>query len=170
MRFIMFNQDSIRGEVYVGLADAIAANDDADPESLGQRIILPSFFTGSTHHMQQLLQDALAINRYFKSGDLFLTMTANLSFMLSMQSRRKSFMTLTLEFLERLSAMSSPLSFRNVGCHTCTASSFWIQNPSSALPSRWTAFFPQSFLRTILRCLSWSRGLWSISPVVLRTQ
>ena len=27
--------------------------------------------------MQQLLQDALAINRYFKGGDLFLTMTAN---------------------------------------------------------------------------------------------
>ena len=73
----MFNQDSIHGEVYVGLADAVAANVNADPESLGQRIILPSSFSGSTHHMQQLLQDALAINRYFKSGNLFLTMTAN---------------------------------------------------------------------------------------------
>jgi Helitron helicase-like domain at N-terminus len=75
--FIMNNQDTICGEVYAGLADAVAANVDGDPESLGRRIILPSSFAGSTCHMQQLLQNALAINRYFKSGDLFLTMTAN---------------------------------------------------------------------------------------------
>jgi hypothetical protein len=59
------------------LADAVAGNVDADTKSLGQRIILPSSFAGSTCHMQQLLQDALAINDYFKSGNLFLTMTAN---------------------------------------------------------------------------------------------
>jgi hypothetical protein len=77
LRFIMFNQDTIRGEVYAGLADAVAANIDANLESLGQRIILPSSFAGSTHQMQQLLQDALAINCFFKGTDLFLTMTAN---------------------------------------------------------------------------------------------
>ena len=71
------NQNTIRGEVYAGLADAVAANVDANAESLGQRIILPSSFTGSTQHMQQLLQDALAINHHFKVGDLFLTMTAS---------------------------------------------------------------------------------------------
>jgi hypothetical protein len=75
--FIMMNQDTIRGEVYSGLADAVAANIDANPESLGWRIILPSSFAGSTRHMQQLLQDALAINRFYKGADLFLTMTAN---------------------------------------------------------------------------------------------
>jgi hypothetical protein len=73
----MLNQNTIRGEVYSGLADAVAANIDASLESLGQRIILPSSFSGSTHQMQQLLQDALAINRFFKGADLFLTMTAN---------------------------------------------------------------------------------------------
>jgi Helitron helicase-like domain at N-terminus len=77
LQFIMMNQDTIRGEVYAGLADAVAGNVDTNAESLGRRIILPSSFAGSTRHMQQLLQDALAINRYFKSGDLFLTITAN---------------------------------------------------------------------------------------------
>ena len=77
MSWIINNQDTICGEVYAGLADAVAANVDADTEALGRRIILPSSFAGSTHHMQQLLQDALAINRYFKGGDLFMTITAN---------------------------------------------------------------------------------------------
>jgi hypothetical protein len=74
--FIMF---TIQGQVYIGLADAVAANIDVDTESLSQRIILPSSFAGSTDHMQQLLQHALAINHYFKSGDLFLTISSNLS-------------------------------------------------------------------------------------------
>src|SRR6266436_9307868 len=34
-------------------------------------------FSGGTRHMQQQLQDALAINCYFGGGDLFITMTAN---------------------------------------------------------------------------------------------
>jgi hypothetical protein len=73
----MLNQNTIWGEVYSGLADAVAANIDANLESLGQRIILPSSFAGSTRHMQQFRQDALAINHYFKGANLFLTMTAN---------------------------------------------------------------------------------------------
>ena len=44
---------------------------------MGQRIILPSSFSGSTRNMIQHCQDALAIIRYFHSADLFLTMTAN---------------------------------------------------------------------------------------------
>src|SRR6202041_2350300 len=75
--WILLNQETIRGEVYAGLADAVAANVDTDAESLGQRIILPSSFAGSTRHMQQLLQDALAINRHRRGGDIFLTITAN---------------------------------------------------------------------------------------------
>jgi hypothetical protein len=57
--------------------DAVAANADADWSQLGTRFILPSSFSGSTRHMQQLLQDALAINRHYGGGDLFITMTAN---------------------------------------------------------------------------------------------
>jgi len=64
-------------EVYQGLQDAIAADADVDMADLGKRFILPSSFSGSTHNMQQHCQDALAINRYFEGGDLFITMTAN---------------------------------------------------------------------------------------------
>jgi Helitron helicase-like domain at N-terminus len=64
-------------EVYQGLQDAVAADADVDLNELGKRFILPSSFAGSTCNMQQHSQDALAINRYFGGGDLFITMTAN---------------------------------------------------------------------------------------------
>jgi len=70
-------QNNLRAELYQGLADAIVANVDANPADLGKRTILPSSFSGGTRYMQQLCQDALAINRYFGGGDLFITMTAN---------------------------------------------------------------------------------------------
>ena len=70
-------QDDLRVELYQGLADAIVANVDVNLNDLGRRTILPSSFPGGTRYMQQLCQDALAINRYFGGGDLFITMTAN---------------------------------------------------------------------------------------------
>src|SRR5882757_6906924 len=70
-------QDNLRVELYQGLADAIVANVDVNLNDLGKRTILPSSFSGGTRYMQQLCQDALAINRYFGGGDLFITMTAN---------------------------------------------------------------------------------------------
>ena len=70
-------QDNLRVELYQGLADAVVANVDVNLNNLGKRTILPSSFTGGTRYMQQLCQDALAINRYFGGGDLFITMTAN---------------------------------------------------------------------------------------------
>ncbi|GLB44068.1 putative helitron helicase-like domain at N-terminus [Lyophyllum shimeji] len=77
LRWVWHNQNTIRGDIYAGLADAVAANVDASTEELGRRIILPATFAGSTRNMQQLLQDALAINRFYHGGDLFITMTAN---------------------------------------------------------------------------------------------
>jgi hypothetical protein len=77
LNFIKENQDKLRVELYSGLADAVAASDNPDENQLGKRFILPSSFTGSTRNMQQHLQDALAINRYYGGGDLFITMTAN---------------------------------------------------------------------------------------------
>ena len=77
LNWIRLHQRELRVDVYKGLVDAVAANADADWNQLGTRFILPSSFTGSTRHMQQLLQDALAINRYYGGGDLFITMTAN---------------------------------------------------------------------------------------------
>ena len=70
-------QDDLRVELYQGLADAVVANVDVNLHNLGKRTILPSSFSGGTRYMQQLCQDALAINRYFGGGDLFITMTAN---------------------------------------------------------------------------------------------
>jgi hypothetical protein len=55
----------------------VAANADDNLNELGKRFVLPSSFTGSTRNMQQHLQNALAINRYYGGGDLFITMTAN---------------------------------------------------------------------------------------------
>ena len=77
LNFIKSNQKLLRVELYQGLADAVAADADADWNQLGKRYILPSSFTGSTRNMQQHLQDALAINRFYGGGDLFITMTAN---------------------------------------------------------------------------------------------
>ena len=77
VNWLRFNQSKPHAELYQGLVDAVAADADANLNQLGTRFILPSSFTGSTHHMQQLLQDALAINRYYGGGDLFIIMTAN---------------------------------------------------------------------------------------------
>ena len=55
----------------------MATDPEADWNQLGKRFILPSSFTGSTRNMQQHLQDALAINCFYREGDLFVTMTAN---------------------------------------------------------------------------------------------
>src|SRR6266403_1572611 len=70
-------QDKLRVEIYQGLADAVAADVDTNLDNLGRCFILPSSFSGGTCHMQQQLQDVLAIDHYFGGGDLFITMTAN---------------------------------------------------------------------------------------------
>jgi hypothetical protein len=77
LNYLRHNQDKLRSELYQGLVDAVAANADTDWNQSGTRFILPSSFSGSTRHMQQLCQDALAINCYYGGGDLFITMTAN---------------------------------------------------------------------------------------------
>src|SRR5260221_5717184 len=76
LQFIKLNQKKLRIELYKGLQDAVARV-DSNFDQLGKRFILSSSFTGSTRNMQQHLQDALAINRYYGGGDLFITMTCN---------------------------------------------------------------------------------------------
>ena len=71
------NQDTLRASLYSGLQDALRGNQDVSLNELGTLTVLPSSFTGSPRHMQQLFQDGMAIARYYKSIDLFLTMTAN---------------------------------------------------------------------------------------------
>ena len=48
LSYIQHNQDKIRAETYQGLADAVAADPTANGEDIGQRIILPSTFSGSS--------------------------------------------------------------------------------------------------------------------------
>jgi len=69
------NQNTIRADLYQGVADAIAA--DVNAVDIGRRIVLPSSFTGSPRQMHQLFQDAMAIVRTFGKPDLFITFTCN---------------------------------------------------------------------------------------------
>ncbi|KDR69847.1 hypothetical protein GALMADRAFT_214918 [Galerina marginata CBS 339.88] len=77
LNWIFFNQKTLRTKSANGLTDAIAADANATGENIGQRVILPSSFQGSTRNMIQNCQDALAINHYFQGADLFITVTAD---------------------------------------------------------------------------------------------
>ncbi|PIA35515.1 hypothetical protein AQUCO_03500110v1 [Aquilegia coerulea] len=48
-----------------------------DPKEIGQRFILPSSHLGSPRHMYEIYQDSMAITRFNKHPDIFLTATAN---------------------------------------------------------------------------------------------
>jgi hypothetical protein len=75
LRFIRFNQDKLRVELYKGLADAL--QDGSELEAIGHRVILPSKFSGSSRQMWELYQDAIAIVRARGKPDLFITITCN---------------------------------------------------------------------------------------------
>ena len=66
----------MRSDLYNGLADTIIQA-DVNIERLGQRIVLPSSFTGGDRYMQQLFQDSMAIACHFGYPTLFITFTAN---------------------------------------------------------------------------------------------
>jgi hypothetical protein len=71
------NQSQFRADLYNGIADSMAQNDEVDGADLGRRIILPSSYTGGDRFMAQLYQDSMAIVRHFGKPSLFITMTAN---------------------------------------------------------------------------------------------
>lgn len=75
LRFLRFNQDTLRAELYQGVTDAIGV--DAPAARVGRRIVLPSTFQGSPRHMQQQFQDAMAMVREYGKPDLFITFTCN---------------------------------------------------------------------------------------------
>jgi hypothetical protein len=75
--WVQRNQTKIRADTYQGLTDALAVDPQMDANDFGQRIILPSLFSGSSRYIIQNCQDALAINRHFGGADFFITMTAN---------------------------------------------------------------------------------------------
>jgi hypothetical protein len=73
--YIRTHQRELRAENYVHLQDALGRNDNV--EQLGQKIILPSTFTGGPRYMHSRTQDAFCYVRKFGRPDLFITMTTN---------------------------------------------------------------------------------------------
>ncbi|XP_056685581.1 uncharacterized protein [Spinacia oleracea] len=76
LEWVRSNQKKLRKDVLRGLTDAVSRG-DTTPASVGQRVILPSSFTGSPRFMIQNYHDALAICRWAGPPDLFITMTCN---------------------------------------------------------------------------------------------
>nr|XP_043638365.1 uncharacterized protein LOC122609383 [Erigeron canadensis] len=74
--YIRFNQGNLRSESYDRLVKAVNEG-NTEATYLGQRVILPSSFTGSSRYMMQNYLDAMAICKKFGYPDLFITFTCN---------------------------------------------------------------------------------------------
>jgi len=77
LAFLRFNQGRLHASLYSGLQDWLMSDDIGTANDLGQYVILPSSYIGGPRYQQQWYQDAMAIARFFKHIDLFITMTAN---------------------------------------------------------------------------------------------
>lgn len=78
--FLKHNQGQLRAENYATVQNLM--NEDAfgpnhNLANVGQKVILPSSFTGGPRYMNQKYQDAMAIVREFGKPDLFITITCN---------------------------------------------------------------------------------------------
>ncbi|PIA65100.1 hypothetical protein AQUCO_00100527v1 [Aquilegia coerulea] len=60
---------------YSGLTDIVT--NGHNPNDIGKKFILPSTHLGSPRHMYEIYQDSMAITRYYKHPDIFMTVTAN---------------------------------------------------------------------------------------------
>ena len=77
LKFVRFNQEKIRAELYCGLMDAVNERDCVQGNSVGCLIVLPSTFLVGDRHMHQLDQDAMSVVRVFGKPDIFITFTCN---------------------------------------------------------------------------------------------
>jgi hypothetical protein len=79
LRNHLSNQHRYRTTIASGMQDILSTSDleHVDLNSIGTRTILPSSYPGSPRHMYQQLQDSLAIARFFRKVDLFITITCN---------------------------------------------------------------------------------------------
>ncbi|XP_069150759.1 uncharacterized protein [Solanum lycopersicum] len=75
-RYIRNNQTKLRAGLYSGFMDAILRG-DSDCSLVGKTVILPSSHTGGPCYREQNYQDAMAICRWARYPDLFLTFTCN---------------------------------------------------------------------------------------------
>ncbi|THH15669.1 hypothetical protein EW146_g4843 [Bondarzewia mesenterica] len=76
--YLCTHQAKLRASQYRGFQDMYELEgEDLSLDRLGERYVLPSSFQGSPRQMYELFQDAMAIARYYKKIDLFMTVTAN---------------------------------------------------------------------------------------------
>lgn len=76
LKYLQFNQDKLRIDLYSGLVDALNVG-DTDLNQTGTKLILPSSFVGGPRYMMNLFQDAMSIVRRYGKPDLFITITCN---------------------------------------------------------------------------------------------
>ncbi len=76
LKYLHLNQKKLRVDLYQGLQDAIVAGDNS-AAAIRERIIVPFFFTGGPCHMVQNYQDGMAIYRWARCPDAFVTFTCN---------------------------------------------------------------------------------------------
>ncbi|KAJ2929201.1 hypothetical protein H1R20_g7887, partial [Candolleomyces eurysporus] len=78
LMWIKRNQARFRAARLNHLEDANMNDPDIlDANDIGQRVFLPSSYTGGPRNMAQNYQDSMAIARFYGKVDLFLTMTTN---------------------------------------------------------------------------------------------
>lgn len=78
VNYLRHEQAKIRATLYSGLEDAVSQGDEnVDLHDLGQRTVLPSSYIGGPRHMHQRYQDSMAIARFYRIVDIFLTVTCN---------------------------------------------------------------------------------------------
>jgi hypothetical protein len=66
--------------MYHQVVDAFTVQDNnqqAQPNDVGNKFILPATFQGSSRDMMENLQNSLAISRKYGNASMFITMTAN---------------------------------------------------------------------------------------------
>ncbi len=76
LKYLRLNKKKLCVDLYQGLQDAIVVGDN-NVIAIGQRIILPSSFTVGPRHMVQNYQDAMAICRWARCPNAFVTFTCN---------------------------------------------------------------------------------------------
>ncbi|XP_076943263.1 uncharacterized protein LOC143613447 [Bidens hawaiensis] len=76
LHFIRGKQSELRSDTYESLQNHKTAG-NSNVSTLGQRVILPSSFTGGSRYMIQNYLDAMCLCRWYGYPDFFLTITCN---------------------------------------------------------------------------------------------
>ncbi|KAK9050036.1 hypothetical protein SSX86_030995 [Deinandra increscens subsp. villosa] len=76
LNFIRGKQSSLRSETLEAIKNA-KNQGQKDMSSIGQRVVLPSSFTGGARFMMQNFLDAMALCKWYGYPDLFITITCN---------------------------------------------------------------------------------------------